>query len=363
MTPGSRCFDLDALRRDLVARADILFRECWGDPQNPHAARWRPARRKLGDDPRRMVMQGPQRGLWYDSLNGRGGDVFDFIAAERLGLDAARRDFPRVIMEASCWLGAPPTLPIQPPPWDMGALISPAPAFAEELDAVLAVAEPLTGRALRYWVETRGLDPPPIRTVLRLPAKALSRRPRGSPLPFADREAVLVLGRDCHGTIRAMQRILLAHNGIERDPDLPKFSLGPIGSFPPVFAPRRRDAAQGILVFAEGPETAGAIWSATGARVLVCGGGLARRVRGLTPHATVILAVEADAFDSPAARAITRAVAEARATGAVIGLLHCGGPPGSGYDAADLIREDGGRSRLRRLVADLADRLHRRRRR
>lgn len=350
---------LATLRCDLVARADILFRECWGEPRDPRAVRWRPARRKVGDDPRRMMMQGPQRGLWYDSRSGRGGDLFDFLAVERLGLDAARSDFARAMAEAGCWLGSTATrLAPCPPPIETP---KPAPSVATELRTILAVAEPLAGRALRYWVETRALDPHPLRTIRRIPAGALFRRPRGSLLPFAEREAVLILGHDFQGSVRAIQRIILARDGIGRDKALPKFALGPIGTFPPFFSAQSRDAARGILVLAEGPETAGAIWSATGARVLVCGGGIARRVGDLSRLATVILAVETDALDSPSARALTRAVAEARAAGAVIGLLRCGGPPGSGYDAADLIREDGGRARLRTLVADIADRLHRRR--
>ena len=360
MNPSKPRADLDTLRRDLVARADILFRDCWGEPRNSHAVRWRPARRKPGDDPRRMMMQGPQRGLWYDSRSGQGGDLLDFLAVEHLGLAKAQADFPRVLEEAGRWLGRSPARltprprNIEKPP-DLDAAVS------AELRVVLAAAEPLAGRALRYWTETRNLDLPPRRTILHLPGDALSRRPPGSFLPFADREAVLILGRDMHGSVRAIQRILLARDGIGRDPALPKFALGPIGTFPPFFAARSRDAARGILVLAEGPETAGAIWSATGARVLVCGGGIARRVRELTRLATVILAVEADAPDNLSARALTRAVSEARAAGAVIGLLGCGGPAGSGYDAADLIREEGCRTRLRMLVVDLADRLHRRR--
>jgi len=309
VNPANLRSDLDTLRRDLVARADILFRDCWGDPRNPNAARWRPARRKPGDDPRRMMMQGPQRGLWYDSRSGQGGDLFDFLAVERLGLTKAQAGFPRVLEEAGRWLGRSPALltsrpcSIEKPP-DLDAVVS------AELLAVLAAAELLTGRALRYWTETRNLDLPPRRTILRLPGGALSRRPPGSLLPFADREAVLVLGRDVHGSPRAIQRIILAQDGIGRDSALPKFALGPIGTFPPFFA---------------------------------------------------AVAVEADAPDNPSAQALTRAIAEARAAGAVIGLLRCGGAPGSGYDAADLIREEGGRARLGTLVADLAARLHWRR--
>ena len=361
MKPAHRDTDLDTLRRDLVARADLLFRECWGEPRNPHAIRWRPARCKPGDDPRRMVMQGSERGLWYDSRNAQGGDVFDFLAVERLGLDAARTDFARVLAEARHWLGCVPSSLSVPCPAPARIPRHPASSLSADLRAVLAVAEPLAGRSLRYWVETRGLDPPPPRTVLHVPGGALSRRPRGSLLPFAEREAVLVLGRSPSGDVHAIQRIILARHGTGRDPDLPKFALGPIGTVPPFFAAQPRDAARGILVLAEGPETAGAIWSATGARVLVCGGGLARRVRGLTRFATAIIAVEADAPGNPAARALARTIAEARAAGAVIGLLRCGGSPGSGYDAADLICEDGGRARLRALVAGIADRLHRRR--
>jgi len=355
VTTGTRSIDLDALRRDLISRADLLFRECWGDPRNPHAIRWRPARRKTGDDPRRMVMQGPQRGLWYDSRTGQGGDLFDFLAIERLGLDAARMDFCRVLEEAGQWLGTAPVLPVPvsdepcaPHDQDVEA----------ELRAVLAIAEPLSGRPLRYWSETRRLDLPPPDTILRLPGVALARRPKGSLLPFAKREAVVVLGRDVRGTVCAIQRIILVRGGIERDPTLPKFALGPIGLYPPFFPARSRDVARGILILAEGPETAGAIWSATGARVLVCGGSIARRLRTLSPLATVIVAVESDAPENAASRALTRAVAEARANGARIGVLNCGGAPGSGFDAADLIREEGGRAEIRARVARLADRLH-----
>ena len=357
MTTGTRSIDIDALRRDLVSRADLLFRECWGDPRNPHAIRWRPARRKPGDDPRRMVMHGPQRGLCYDSRSGQGGDLFDFLAVERLGLNAARMDFYRVLEEAGRWLGTAPGLPVPVPdepraPHDQDV--------EAELRAVLALAEPLSGRALRYWFETRRLDLPPPDTILRLPGGALARRPKGSLLPFAEREAVLVLGRDVRGTVHAVQRIILSRSGLERDPALPKFALGPIGLFPPFFLARPHDVARGVLILAEGPETAGAIWSATGARVLVCGGSIARRLRTLSPLATVIVAVEADATDNPALRALTRAVAEARANGARISVLNCGGSPGSGYDAADLIREEGGRAEIRTRVARLADRLNRR---
>lgn len=358
MTKGAERSDLAVIRRDLVSRAEMLFRECWDEPRNPNAVRWRPARRKPGDDPRRMVMQGPQRGLWYDSMREQGGDLLDLIAVERLGMDSAQSNFPRVVEEASYWLGAAPV------PASCPDNSSPARSVSDiegERDAVLHVLKPLEGHALRYWTGTRGLDPPSGQVVMRLPPGALARRPVGSKLPFAEREAVVVLGRDLFGNVQAFQRILLVPGTARRDPALPKFALGPIGQFPPFFPSRPRDIAHGILVFAEGPETAVAIWSASGARVLVCGGGMARRIRELSRLATVIVAVEADAPDSPAARALKKAIAIARANGARLALLSCGGEPGSGFDAADLIREEGGRARLRGLVARLADRLHLRR--
>jgi len=354
VTTVTRSTDFAALRRDLIARADLLFRECWDEPRNPNAFRWRPRRRKPGDDPRRMVMQGPQRGVWYDSAREQGGDLFDFIAIERLGMASARIDFPRVVDEAVGWLGAAPVAscrPHHPEP------VQSAPDIKFERDAVLAVLEPLSGRTLRYWTGTRGLDPPPDRVVMRLPPGALERRPEDSKLPFAEREAVVVLGRDLCGRVRAFQRILLVPGTVRRNLSLPKFALGPIGRFPPFFPSTHRNAAQGILVFAEGPETAAAIWSASGARVLVCGGGMARRIRELSRLATVIVAVEADAPNGAAARAPASAVARARANGARLALLHCGGEPGSGFDAADLIREEGGRERLGREIDRLAQRL------
>lgn len=353
--------DLDAIRRDLVARADLLFRECWGEPQNCNALRWRPARRKHGDDPRRMVMQGAQRGLWYDSRSGQGGDLFDFLAVERLGMSNAQMDFPRVLEEAGRRFGSSPITFVPRSQCIREPQVSGHDPGAE-LQSVLTAAVPLAGRAQRYWIGSRSLDLPPKDTILHLPAGALRRRPSGSLLPFAEREAVLVLGRDVRGTVRAIQRIILMRDGTERNRDLPKFALGPIGLFPPFFAAKSHDAARGILVVAEGPETAAAIWSAAGARVLVCGGSIARRVRTLSPVGAVIVAAEADAPDNPSRIALHRAVADARARGAHVGLLHCGGIPGSGYDAADLIREEGGRARLRALVACLADRLRLRRR-
>ena len=347
------------IRRALQERAEGLFLDLWGEPRNPRAWRWRPRRKKRGDDPRRMAMRGPERGLWYDSARGQGGDLLDLLAIERLGLPDARRDFRRVLEEAASWLGTSvPTHYIYGAARRRGSGETvDAGTALDDIHAVLSVAEPLAGRALRYWTATRGLDPPPARTVLHLPGGALERRPKGSRLPFAEREAVLVLGRDVRGEVRALQRILLAPGGITRDPDLPKFALGPIGEYPPFFPPRRHDAARGILVLAEGPETAAAISSAAGARVLVCGGGLARRVRGLSRLATVIVAMEADAPDNPALRSLIMAVAEARVTGARIGLLDCGGAPGSGFDAADLIREEGGRQALRDRITRLARRL------
>lgn len=353
--------DATWLRRALRDRAEDVFLDLWGEPRNPSSLRWRPRRSRPGDDPRRMVMRGAQRGLWYDSARGQGGDLLDLIAVERLRLPDARGDFRRVLEEANRWLGTPP----QAIKLHRGGARRPqgtdnernAKTVADLLAAVVAVAEPLGGCTLRYWTETRGLDPPPPATILRVPAGVLPRRPKGSRLPFVEREAVLVLGRDVRGEVCALQRILLRPGGITRDPGLPKFALGPIGAFPPFFPARSRDVALGILALAEGPETAGAIWSAAGARVLVCGGGLARRVRGLSYLSTVIVAMEADAPENPTRKALVRAVAEARANGARVGLLDCGGKPGSGFDAADLIRQEGGRQVLRKRIARLARRL------
>lgn len=351
---------VEPLRLALRDRAEALFLDIWGEPRDSRAVRWRPQRRKPGDDPRRMMMQGPERGLWYDSARGLGGDLLDLIAVERLGLTDARRDFRRVLAEAARWLGTPARTHYREYAARHGGSDNTVDAVSAQGDihAVLSVAEPLAGRALRYWTGTRGLDPPPASVVLHLPGGALERRPKGSRLPFAEREAVLVLGRDVRGEVRALQRILLTPGGITRDPALPKFAVGPIGQYPPFFPSRHHDAARGILVLAEGPETAGAIWSVAGCRALVCGGGLAGRVRGLSRLSTAIVAVEADAPDNPALRALHLAVADARVRGARIGLLDCGGRPGSGFDAADLIREEGGRQVLRERIARLARRLH-----
>lgn len=349
--PAQRYLDAQVVRRDLTARAEMLFQAIWGEPANPRAAVWRPKRKKPGDDPRRMAMRGNRRGLWHDAVADRGGDILDFVATGLCGMSRAREDFLRVLETATDWLGAPspyldPIRSTQPP------------ALDEPLDALLGeiadALRPLDGRALSYWRDVRGLDPSPGGLAMRLPAGALARRPSGSRLPYAEREAVAVLGRDRQGRIRALQRIILRPGGVVRDPRLPKFSLGPISAWPPFFASRPFDAARGVLVLAEGPETAAAIWSASGARVLVCGGSMAGRVRRMGRLSNAIIAVDADAPDSPAAQTLTSALMAGRSQGARLRLLRCDGPPCSGYDAADLIREAGGRDRLRALVAEAA---------
>lgn len=349
-------FAIEEIRRGLLDRAEDIFREVWGPPRNPNAARWRPARKRHGDDPRRMVMHGAQRGLWFDSMRVVGGDLLDLYAIEKLGMEKARADFRVVIGEVARWLG---TTPRQVVPLHLGRASGRASAEVEdELAAVLEIAEPLAGRALSYWTIARNLDEPPSGTIMRIPQGALTRRPKGSILPYAEREAVLVLGRDRAGNVRAFQRIILERTGIERDRSCPKFSLGPIGTYPPFFAGRKE---RSILVYAEGPESAGAMWSATGSRVLVCGGAMARRVRELPPFASVILAVEADAPDNPAWVSLVRSIRQARAGGAVIGLVDCGGEPGSGFDAGDLIRQEDGRHRLKHETARIAERVRRHR--
>ena len=100
--------DATWLRRALRDRAEDVFLDLWGEPRNPSSLRWRPRRSRPGDDPRRMVMRGAQRGLWYDSARGQGGDLLDLIAVERLRLPDARGDFRRVLEEANRWLGTPP---------------------------------------------------------------------------------------------------------------------------------------------------------------------------------------------------------------------------------------------------------------
>ena len=354
-------FDNDELRRLAIDHADRLFIDGWGAPQNPRANIWRPQRAGHGDDPRRMSMTGDKRGLWYDSAACEGGDIFEFIARFICGIATARADFARVAAETRARINAPCPAPLRKAA--ISGDHSQDGATAEALDLLSRAAAPLSGPALAYWTKARGLDMPPEQLVMRIPGGAIPRQPRGSKLPFGNCEAVLIAARDRTGVLQAAQRIFVLPDGGDRDRRRPKLSIGPIGQFPPEFAPRAHidDPACGSTVFAEGPESAAAIWSATGSRVRVCCGGFGGQLSRLDAGDCAILAIEADAAGSPARNGLAKALKAARSRGVNAVLWRIAEPRGSKADAADLIKRPGGRRIILHLIQEAAERAQRRR--
>ena len=342
------------LRREAAAHADRLFVMAWGDPRSPRAHIWRPRKDGVGDDPRRMIMTGPDRGLWYDSARCIGGDIFDFVAVHVCGLAAAKADFPRVLAEIAACLGTGGRRPAPPPVAAPASLPDETARLDDALAMIERAATPLAGPALAYWTRARGLSVPPDDLVMRLPRGALTRQPAVMKLPYASAEAVLIMGRDRRGALRAVQRILILPDGRDRDRNRPKFSLGPVKQFPPTFPARADDAALGLPVLAEGPESAGAIWSAAGCATVVCCGGFGAQLSRLSPGDRAVLAIEADARGCPARTALAKAVLTARARGVILALWRLDEAAGSKIDAADIIRGDQGAQRIRRLVHEAA---------
>lgn len=335
--------EAEAVRLALLDRAEDLFREAWGEPERPGRREWRPR----DDDARAMEMRGPKRGLWRDHRDGAGGDLLDLFAVEMCGLTAARDDFPRVLAEAAAWCGIAPDAP-GPDPEVMRARREERAAEAEreaEADAtrraelvarIEARAEPVEGSPAAAYLARRGIAGG-------LPEGAFAYLPPvpGLGVRTPSKAALVAWARDPSGRIVGGQRILIEADGARAAAEVRKPAFGSIGGAPCLLPPRRAEDLSGPLYVVEGPETAAAVWLATGAEVWAVFGAGQFEAAPLPLGRRVVLCPDRDAPESPAAAAFARAVAAHKARGVDVWIAEAPEPEGSKRDLADTCAERG----------------------
>jgi hypothetical protein len=326
------------VKEAVIDRAEELFRLAWGEPQRPAARQWR----ARDGSARAMWMQGPKRGKWHDFKSGAGGDVLELVAVEFCGLSSAKDDFPRVLDEAARLCGiakdeAPSLAQLEARKAERKR-VADAAQEAEDAQRAATVAG-LQARAqdaaqspAAAYLRGRGIDA--------LPAGPLAYLPPvpGMAVLHPHRPALVVWAQDDFGRVMGGQRILICEDGSKAPEDPRKPSFGKISGFPARFPARVENSP---LCIAEGPETALAIWQATGFEVWAV---LSVNFFETAPaplDRQVILCPDCDAPDSPAAKAFDRACMELAARGCEVWIARAPEPEGSKRDLADTLQGQG----------------------
>ena len=328
----------EAVKEAAIDRAEELFRLAWGEPQRPAAKQWR----ARDSSARAMWMQGPKRGKWHDFKSGAGGDVLEFVAVEFCGLSSAKDDFPRVLDEAARLCGiakdeAPNLAQLEARKAERKAAAERA-TEAEDAQRAATVAglqerasETAESPAAGY-LRGRGIDA--------LPASGLAYLPPvpGVAVLHPHRPALVVWAQDDAGRIMGGQRILICEDGSKAPEDPRKHSFGRVSGYPARFPESRENSP---LCIAEGPETALAIWQATGFEVWAVFGASSFATAPAPTGRKIILCPDADAPDSQAAKAFERGCEALAARGCEVLIARPPEPEGSKRDFADTLQEQG----------------------
>jgi hypothetical protein len=342
--------DSDAVKEAAIAQADTLFRLAWGEPANPRAGDWRAKQSSA----LAMWMRGPRRGQWRDYKRGTKGDILELVAIELLGLSSAAQDFPRVLEETARLCGYSDAGAICPDVLQarkQTRLRDAQKAQEAEAERKAALVARLQERAqeaaqspAQAYLQGRGIDALPAGSVAYLPPVP------GLPVLHPQRAALVVWARDDAGRIMGGQRILICEDGSKAPEEPRKPAFGWIEGYPARFPEGRKTApflndgkgGQGLpLYIAEGPETALAIWQATGAEVWAVFG-VSGFAKAPAPQGRrVILCPDCDAPGSPAAEAFNRACEELAARGCQVEIARAPEPEGSKRDLADTLQDSG----------------------
>lgn len=329
--PPGQGLSAEALRTALDAHAEALFQEAFGAPVRQGAAEWR-ARE---NDALAMQMRGDRRGLWCDHAADQGGDLFDLVAITRCGLTAARDDFPAVLEETRRITGAAPVLHKAARRRSRKSEDQKARAYeAALIRNLLGWVRPVPGTPAELYLASRGIT--------RLPDDGLAFLPPVPRLPVRrpDCPSLVVWAHDAEGRETGGQRILLNEDGTRAGTDVPKPSFGSIRGHPARFGVTEAHAR---LIVAEGPETALAIWCATGCETWAVFGVSGWITAPLPKSRQVVLAPDRDAPKSPAGRAFARAVIHHmdHHVGGSISIAEAPEPERSKHDLADTLLRAG----------------------
>lgn len=329
---------VQAVKEAAIDRAEELFRLAWGEPQQPAARQWR----AKDSSARAMWMQGHKRGRWHDFKSGAGGDVLELVAVEFCGLSSAADDFRRVLEEAARLCGistdAAPNL----------AQLEARKAERKRAADVAQEAEEAQRAATVAGLQARAQETAKSPAEAYLRGRAIDAFPAGPlaylpPVPgmavlHPQWPALVVWAQDDFGRIMGGQRILICEDGSKAPEGPRKFSFGKISGFPARFPARVENSP---LCIAEGPETALAIWQATGFEVWAV---LSVNFFETAPaplNRQVILCPDCDAPDSPAAKAFERGCMELAGRGCEVWIARAPEPEGSKRDLADTLQEQG----------------------
>lgn len=298
--------DLHDLRLALQDRfADLVSYALGGEPNrvlsNRREGRWG------SNGSFSAALTGPRRGQWFDHEAQEGGGVFDLVLKR-----IVRGEFKDAVRWAREWLGWPAE--------------GPAPAETrkderrQERAAKIAAAEreEATERkrkiawATKIWARTVPIEGTPgaayLKATRAIPVETFPDVIRFDPVEHA----VAFKATRGDGEFVGVQLVRVTPEGrkIAKDGDrLAKQSYGDFAGAA-VRLPGRGD---GPICIAEGPETGASIWAATGLETWIALGGAGKAEP--IPGRKVIVARDDDKRDSPAQRAVGRAIKAWREAG------------------------------------------------
>lgn len=332
-------FNRDFVKAALLDRTEELFRAVWGEPVRAAGKEWR----AKSSSALAMTMQGPKRGVWTDHRTGEGGDLFDLIAVNMLGLASAGDDFPRVVKEAAAWAGLSAdhvpdlkALEQAKAKRDRAAQIEAeqeAKAKAALVELIKASAQKIEGTPAQAYLNRRGLHT--------LPAQGMAYAPPLKPrkgLLHHSYAALVVWATDGGGHVTGGQRVIVMPDGSKPPEESRKPSFGAIHGNPARF-PAQIEG--GPLYIAEGPESALSVWLATGRETWAVFGSAGWKAAPLPMGRQIILCPDRDAEGSPAQIAFAEAVAFHIEAGRNVWIAEAPEPEGSKADLNDTLQRAG----------------------
>ena len=340
-------FDVTQIKEALTDRAEALFREAWGEPEKASGGWWR-----ARDEYARAMNMQDKRGSWQVHNTGEKGDVIEFFAVYFCGLNRSRDDFPRVLSDAARWAGIDAA-----EPFDRAAMAAKqaerqikakvaqdaeARAKAATVAKLREQAQPMPGSPAAAYLAERGIAPE------RWP-DALAYMPpvRGAGVLHPDRAALTVWATDDAGNVMGGQRVLILADGSKAPEDPRKPAFGAIAGYPARFPAR---IERGPLCVAEGPETALAIWHATGFEVWAVFGASGFEPAPVPTGRKVVFCPDRDAPDSQARKGFEKAIAAHTARGVQVWIAEAPEPEGSKRDLADTLQQAGAAAVAKAIV-------------
>ena len=355
-------YDSDDVKGAALARLDFVAETVLGTIKKPgrRELRWGGKDSAFG-----TVTVNASSGLFHIKETGQGGDVLALWALH-MGLpDTKGGNFSAVLASLGDFLGVLPVsgqvddaertrqrVAIDRARAEREAVAQVEAAKVEALRgatlaAMQAAAGPVAGTIAETYLRSRGIVAAiPDAFAGFIPADALGSYRKG--LVQSDAAALVIWARDADGVVIGAQRVLLTSEGRKRlvdtdDGQAAKFTTGR-GDGVFVALPCVDPASLGgALVIGEGPETAAAIWQASGAETwcVFGSGGWAGVVDLLPRDRRVIFAPDADAIGSQAWQAFQRGLSDAVAAGVESWVSETPARYGPKADAGDVLEGDG----------------------